>query len=690
MFVQDILRGGTFTKYVGPAAADNGMIFLDANGNKWKRSIGAGEKINLTWYGLSDTALITTPTNYNAFIGAYNYCQANATAGDIYVPSGTYNFNQTINITKSILIAGNGSYLNLKSVFIFKYGVTGFIARTIEGQANTVFEVSNLEARTDANFTNPQDYQPIDTTKHGFDIACIFIFRNVASTNWPGDAFHINACAISGHPNYGNSDGSQMVYCDGSFSNNGIYLFGCDANIISIHNNNFSLNRRYGIWDHGMLGNDYIKNHMAYNGVYKTFCTALYSGVYYAAINADSNININKRPDLNPDYWAVINFTPYTSNVWSDTVKYWSGGAANRENVNNYSLILGEYTEGAQPPSRNKGRALTIGGDNGSGVAEGAWIYADDNRIWIKNADLVTENIATTGSISFTGYQGIPVLTGINGTLSTINGNALQVLRRNASNTGYEFADISGTGGITQETLNDSLANIHAIIANDYRASNFIAGTNYLAPNGNGSALTGITPAQVGLGNLSNNAQLTIANNLSDLNDPAVARTNLGGTTIGKNLYTLANPGAVTFPRFNADNTVTSRSAAQLLSDIGAQAAGNYQPLNSNLTTIAGLTATTDNFIVSVAGAWASRTPAEVKTTLLLNNVTNESKATMFTNASFTGTFTPPDGTISNQKLVNSTITINGVPVSLGGSTTVSGSGQTFQQTLATSALRLF
>jgi hypothetical protein len=126
------------------------------------------------------------------------------------------------------------------------------------------------------------------------------------------------------------------------------------------------------------------------------------------------------------------------------------------------------------------------------------------------------------------------------------------------------------------------------------------------------------------------------------------------------------------------------------LSDIGAQAAGNYQPLNSNLTTIAGLTATTDNFIVSVAGAWASRTPAEVKTTLLLNNVTNESKATMFTNASFTGTFTPPDGTISNQKLVNSTITINGVPVSLGGSTTVSGSGQTFQQTLATSALRLF
>lgn len=41
-----------------------------------------------------------------------------------------------------------------------------------------------------------------------------------------------------------------------------------------------------------------------------------------------------------------------------------------------------------------------------------------------------------------------------------------------------------------------------------------------------------------------------------------------------------------------------------------------YQALNSNLTTIAGLTATTDNFIVSVSSAWASRTPAQVRSTL--------------------------------------------------------------------------
>lgn len=51
------------------------------------------------------------------------------------------------------------------------------------------------------------------------------------------------------------------------------------------------------------------------------------------------------------------------------------------------------------------------------------------------------------------------------------------------------------------------------------------------------------------------------------------------------------------------------------------------QPLDADLTTIAGLTATTDNFLVSVASAWASRTPAQAKVTLALDSVDNVSDA---------------------------------------------------------------
>ena len=45
----------------------------------------------------------------------------------------------------------------------------------------------------------------------------------------------------------------------------------------------------------------------------------------------------------------------------------------------------------------------------------------------------------------------------------------------------------------------------------------------------------------------------------------------------------------------------------------------NAQPLDADLTTISGLTATTDNFLQSKAGAWASRTVAQVKTDLSLS-----------------------------------------------------------------------
>lgn len=63
-------------------------------------------------------------------------------------------------------------------------------------------------------------------------------------------------------------------------------------------------------------------------------------------------------------------------------------------------------------------------------------------------------------------------------------------------------------------------------------------------------------------------------------------------------------------------------------------ALGTKQASNANLTTIAGLTPTTDNFIVAAASAWASRTPAQAKTSLGLvkadvglGNVDNTSDA---------------------------------------------------------------
>jgi len=50
----------------------------------------------------------------------------------------------------------------------------------------------------------------------------------------------------------------------------------------------------------------------------------------------------------------------------------------------------------------------------------------------------------------------------------------------------------------------------------------------------------------------------------------ATGRSSLGGTSIGQSMFTLTNPSAITFPQFNADNTVTALSAASFRSAIGA------------------------------------------------------------------------------------------------------------------------
>lgn len=72
------------------------------------------------------------------------------------------------------------------------------------------------------------------------------------------------------------------------------------------------------------------------------------------------------------------------------------------------------------------------------------------------------------------------------------------------------------------------------------------------------------------------------------------------------------------FPLMDSEssNIVTKLSWLSLKTRLAAFFNNSYQALSTNLSTLAGLTATTNNFIVSVAGAWASRTPAQVKTTL--------------------------------------------------------------------------
>jgi hypothetical protein len=68
------------------------------------------------------------------------------------------------------------------------------------------------------------------------------------------------------------------------------------------------------------------------------------------------------------------------------------------------------------------------------------------------------------------------------------------------------------------------------------------------------------------------------------------ARTNLGATTVGGNVFTLTNPSAITFPRFNADNTVSALDAASFRAAIGIGSGAGSVTSVSGTGTVSGLT----------------------------------------------------------------------------------------------------
>lgn len=82
-------------------------------------------------------------------------------------------------------------------------------------------------------------------------------------------------------------------------------------------------------------------------------------------------------------------------------------------------------------------------------------------------------------------------------------------------------------------------------------------------------------------------------------------RGDLGATTIGDNLFTLTNPSAVTFPRFNADNTVSARTAAQMRADLGSTTVGDNLFTLPNPSAIRFLRINADNTVTP-------RTAAEI------------------------------------------------------------------------------
>jgi hypothetical protein len=121
------------------------------------------------------------------------------------------------------------------------------------------------------------------------------------------------------------------------------------------------------------------------------------------------------------------------------------------------------------------------------------------------------------------------------------------------------IAALAGTSGLLRKTA----ANTWELDTNTYLTAasgvtTFSGGT------------TGLTPGSATSGAITLAGTLALANGGTGATTAAAARTNLGATTVGSNLFTLTNPSAISFLRVNADNSVSALNAADFRTAIGA------------------------------------------------------------------------------------------------------------------------
>ena len=160
----------------------------------------------------------------------------------------------------------------------------------------------------------------------------------------------------------------------------------------------------------------------------------------------------------------------------------------------------------------------------------------------------------------------------------------------------------------------------------------------------------------------------------------ATGRTSLGGTTIGQSMFTLTNPSAITFPRFNADNTVDARSAANFRSDIGAGTVTSVT-VSTTVGNPLSITNTTSTPVIELLSATTGRSGYLTSTDwttfnnkFAFSDTSSLNLTSRFATKQNTLTLTTT-GTSGASTLVGSTLNIPQYTAGVGTVTSVSGTG---------------
>lgn len=265
-------------------------------------------------------------------------------------------------------------------------------------------------------------------------------------------------------------------------------------------------------------------------------------------------------------------------------------------------------------------------------------------------------NIGTAIEEAITGTANV-VFSSADVTLTLTNTNSSQAARNLRLN-------LTGTTGAARNLVVPSIEKLYLVnnTCADAVTVKTSAGTGIAVPAGKTMWVfndgTNVVDATTHLSSLTLGTALAVAQGGTGATSASSARTNLGATTLGANIFTVTNPGAITFPRFNADNTISSLSASDFRTAIGA---GTGNGSVTSITAGTGLSGGTitgtgtiaiDSSVVTLSGTQAlsnkTLNGATTDTTFTLGGALDEK---VFAVTGTTPALSPQNGTIQTWTL---------------------------------------
>lgn len=322
------------------------------------------------------------------------------------------------------------------------------------------------------------------------------------------------------------------------------------------------------------------------------------------------------------------------------------------------------------------------------GLGGSGSIFASDIDTSAKLAGVLTDETGSAGG-GLVVFSNAPTFTGITNFADLIATNATTT---NASTTQLAISSLTsgrlayvGTGGRLIDSTNllfdgSRLATLNLAVT----GTSTFSGTSTMAT-------TTIASSTIGTLNLTN--ALAIAMGGTGATTASGARTNLGATTIGSNIFTLTNPSSSTILRLNADNTVSAISTSTLNIDLlntvgtlGATRGGTGLTTTTQNQLLIGGAGNTWTQIATTSLGLATPFSTSAQLAALLSDETGTGNFVLSDSPAFTGTATFASTSNSGLLTVAGTTTLatstitsltlgNALAITSGGTGATSASG---------------